>query len=457
MLADVVDLLDRRCAALTRREHVRDFLLHLEPFLEALDREPRLRIHLADMHREAERTHDEFNATDASLLARVKALRERVPRIAELDDGEDEDSREERYCLDAFDEAARQQPPRFLERLLNSGVADTSISEKTLEILRVRMQFGYPKGDPATGTFVKHDESVQALFRELNALLREQRISRRRFSVKRRTSGLFAVASLRAVLRQLNPPEIVDPLSEQALDDELSDIIGNPTVVLAVVHDGTPSRQYVGGEKEIERTVRDLVDRAYEELRARVGAVLSLRSLIFRFKVRAEAYEHEELSAIASDEDLVRKEDKLADRLAAFLFDQGLMPLTRPMIGRLSPDIVAPDLYVEAKQFADRAAALKNIRYGAKQVWDTFNRLRGTPHEVREAYLVVFRRAGPSVVFEAEQVHAGGATLHAILIDVAPNSASGSRQKEKPVTITAADLLPQSPGSAAALEAPAVA
>jgi hypothetical protein len=440
MLDDVVAFLDRRYESLAKREHVRDFLLHLEPFVAALDREPRLRVHLDDMVCDAECAHEQFSEVDRTFVARVKALRAKVPRLP-LDDDAEDGSREERYGLDTFDRTAEAPLPTFFDRLRESGDGDKALSEDLVFRLRCRLNYAYPDRD-ADGEWIAYGDDVRALYNELVDIEADVRHARRRFSVGLRTSGTFALAKLRAALRQLNPPRALDETDEQSLHDYLTRIVADPKALLSLVHDG---RTLVTAEyqQEIDANVRDVVERVYEELRRRIGSTLSLRSLMLRFKVRAESYDHDALCSIAGDDTIARKEDRLADRLAAFLFDQGLTPLTRPMIGRLSPDIVAPDLYVEAKQYDDGSTAKKNICKGANQVWDTFNRLRGTPHEVREAYLVVFRRKGPSVVFEQESVHVAGATLHAILVDVAPNEESGSRQKEKPVTITAADLLPQ--------------
>jgi len=445
MLDDVVAFLDRSYQSLTRREKVEDLLLHLDPFLASLDREPRIRLHLDDMAREAEATQERFNQEDQGLVERLKALRAKVPRLP-IDDDAADGSCEERYGLDSFDRAAEKAPPSLRDRLRNSADADDSASDKLVFRLRCRLDYAYPNVNDQ-GEHIVYGDDVKALYTELAEVKADADHARRRFSVQLRTSGNFALLRLRAAVRQLNPPAVFRASDEQSWLDHLTPIVGDVDLFVSLVHDSGRTARYeddAAAKASIAATVRSLVDRVYEEVRTRIGSALSLRALLQRFKVRAESYDHEALCAIARDRKIKRKEDRLADRLAAFLFDQGLTPLTRPMISRLSPDIIAPDLYIEAKQYGDGASAKKSIRQGANQVWSTFNRLRGTPHEVREAYLVVFRRKGPCVLFEEASVRVAGATLHVMLVDVAPNTESGSRQKEKPVPIAATDLLPAS-------------
>jgi hypothetical protein len=69
------------------------------------------------------------------------------------------------------------------------------------------------------------------------------------------------------------------------------------------------------------------------------------------------------------------------------------------------------------------------------QLHDTVMRLKGTPYEVREAFYVVFREAGPRYVLP-ESVHGEGWTVFPVLIDIAPLSESGSRQAYQPRVIS---------------------
>jgi hypothetical protein len=130
---------------------------------------------------------------------------------------------------------------------------------------------------------------------------------------------------------------------------------------------------------------------------------------------------------------------------AEYLFDQGLNPLFNPQIVSLRPDLfdstLSHALYVEAKQYTDRRMPEMLVKKAAWQVWDTWNEL-DAQHKVVEAFLIVFRRSGPLLVFEGPaRFH--GRTLHPILVDIAPTSSKGSRQKDQPVQIATRDLLPR--------------
>jgi hypothetical protein len=120
------------------------------------------------------------------------------------------------------------------------------------------------------------------------------------------------------------------------------------------------------------------------------------------------------------------------------------------MAGRLQPDLLASapptcptwSFYVEAKQYQGTSKRAYIVN-GVKQLWDTVATFRGTDHELREAFYVVFRvGAGPRYTFPAD-VHAEGVTLYPILIDIAPNDTIGSRQKYAAEQIEADELLPR--------------
>jgi hypothetical protein len=137
-----------------------------------------------------------------------------------------------------------------------------------------------------------------------------------------------------------------------------------------------------------------------------------------------------------------RPEEFLTLAAAEFLFDQGLNPLFNAPIVKLRPDLFDANLphalYVEAKQYDKNPR--RTILRAVWQVWDTWNEL-DSQHQVREAFLLVFRRSGPLVTFD-ESVHLEGKTLYPVLVDIAPTSQKGSKAKEKPIHIGARELLP---------------
>jgi hypothetical protein len=67
-------------------------------------------------------------------------------------------------------------------------------------------------------------------------------------------------------------------------------------------------------------------------------------------------------------------------------------------------------------------------------------RLQGTKYAVREVFYVVFRESGPRYVLPRE-VPGEGFITFPILIDIAPASESGSRQKYAPILIPIDELL----------------
>ena len=98
------------------------------------------------------------------------------------------------------------------------------------------------------------------------------------------------------------------------------------------------------------------------------------------------------------------------------------------------PDSYNFQRYLAAKKTVDDRAL-------NRQVWDTLANLRGSHYEVREAFFLIFRRSGPLYILP-EQVPGEGVTLFPVLVDIAPTSDKGSRQRRKPREITIDELRP---------------
>lgn len=165
------------------------------------------------------------------------------------------------------------------------------------------------------------------------------------------------------------------------------------------------------------------------------------------FKTRCERFDGAALRAAIVNEPRRKPEDILTIALARYLFDQGLNPLFNAEIVKLRPDLFDSTgpfaFYVEAKQYEDKPQKL--VTKAAWQVWDTWNELDGQ-YEVPEAFLLVFRRGGPLVVFDSEFVRSGSRTLYPLVVDIAEPASKGSRAKQGPVHITATDLAPKEDG-----------
>jgi hypothetical protein len=187
--------------------------------------------------------------------------------------------------------------------------------------------------------------------------------------------------------------------------------------------------------------MRSDTKRVYEYVRARIGAERSLLAVFERYRQRCTWYEAERLRALAVSGP-GKPEDRLTDTLAAYLFDHGLNPLTRPLVGRIQPDLLHAgsrfSFYVEAKQY-DRAAPGYLLK-GLNQVWDMLDELRGTHLDVVEAFFVIYRRSGPRYSFAPRLEHRDR-IVHVITIDIAPPDERGSNAPPTQ-TFEAADLLP---------------
>lgn len=188
---------------------------------------------------------------------------------------------------------------------------------------------------------------------------------------------------------------------------------------------------------------------AYQELRARLGLVRSMNSVIDRYRARATLHDAARLRDLAKKKPRAAEAALTAD-LARYLHDEGLNPLTEVWIGRLRADLLDPSspgrLYVEAKQYT-KSDGRDKVLQGHREAWDQIQKLRGTVYEPRDAYLVIFRRSGPLYQLPAE-VRFQGTVLRPRLVDIAEPSETGSRQKHGPSkTIREEDLIPEPEGN----------
>lgn len=178
------------------------------------------------------------------------------------------------------------------------------------------------------------------------------------------------------------------------------------------------------------------------ELIAKLLAGRSQLALIKRYAAQCEAFGADELRSLA-DNSKGTVEQQLTLRFAKYLFDQGLNPILNPTIGGLRPDVVAAlpgaMLYVEAKQYSEKSPQ-SVVRNAYKQVWGTWATL--TQHySIPEAFLLVFRVAGPRVELREVLTHEGR-RLYSVLVDI--SGERGSREKKQPITFDDSELLPRS-------------
>jgi hypothetical protein len=179
----------------------------------------------------------------------------------------------------------------------------------------------------------------------------------------------------------------------------------------------------------------------HEEVRFRLGSQRSRLALVERYAARCEAFDADRLRERCAS-DTGRAERLLTLDLARYLFDAGLTPLLDATMGGLRPDVIDVSrsslFYVEAKQYGDEHPTSR-LRSAYAQTWGTWARLRKT-YNVPEAFLVVFRRAGPWVELPPVIRH-DGLRLYSVVADI--STEAGSRERQSPIVLTEDELRPQ--------------
>ncbi|HVA18943.1 MAG TPA: hypothetical protein VMU55_02070, partial [Solirubrobacteraceae bacterium] len=293
-----------------------------------------------------------------------------------------------------------------------------------------------------------HTGELEAWVVDLHNISEVWQHATRWLQLSMRVSAGLVLLRLQQVPIALNPQPVLRRVGEQhteMLNALLQRGFSIPGMFFHVVHTA-PSQG--DGRPLVEEQVEELragLARLSLELHRRIGTTRSRRALIARFKQRAEWHDATRLRELAGSARAAGgPEERLTGELARFLFDQGLNPLTKPLVGGLEPDLldpsVLPAFYVEAKQYTGSARA--TIRKALAQVLDTVGRLQSDSYPVDEAFCVVFRRSGPRYLLP-EFVDADGYRVYFTLVDIAPAELSGARQKHRPARITEQELLEQ--------------
>lgn len=194
---------------------------------------------------------------------------------------------------------------------------------------------------------------------------------------------------------------------------------------------------------------RAALDRVHTEIACRVGTSLSHRSLVARFKMRCSWYDGPRLRASlltrgdkrTGKPKLIReKEGALVEKLARYLFDNGVWAFLKARIPPHEFDLLAPGahpLLVEGKAYTGYAR--KELVDGIAQLHAYMTRIEGTPLSVREAYYVLFRLDGP--IYELpEAITINRYRIHTHTVDLGEARSSGRRQP-KPIVIPPDQLL----------------
>jgi hypothetical protein len=429
MPGEAEDVLDRQLNFLLAHAQ-EDFYAQLGPYLDALESDPRIDAHLRDLLQEANDVVEKLRRVDTEIAGQLVAVRrEFVRRAPELDDSstpepEDGDNPDHQNTLAYFDRKAAAKRPALDLNVESVRWRGATRSRELLGILKAKLR--------------SDDARWQDLRRKVYDLDSNERYAVKEFMLALRTSPGVALARLFRARSTLNP-------APRAAHQERPDF--EPvTIYFHPAQDALFGSQPLdkNSQRQLEGCVdllRDAAKRSYEDLRRRLGTVQSHRALVARYKLRCESYDRERLGRLADGKS--NPENLLVAELARYLFDAGLTPLLSAQVGGFRPDNFQHTerwtFYLEAKQYASARAARKAVRDGVKQVWDTAAVLKSLG--LREAFLVIFRRAGPLCLLP-DVLRVEGLSVFPVVVDIASPKESGSQQHARPIEFTGPELLP---------------
>lgn len=164
---------------------------------------------------------------------------------------------------------------------------------------------------------------------------------------------------------------------------------------------------------------------------------------MLKYKKKVEWFERELLAERAG-----RDERSLAKHLYAYLLDQGLDFHIEPQSASGEPDLVSPDLVLDAKVFdADR----RGKRYIADGVHQVHTYARDFNQEV--GYLVIYKTCPETIHFSfgkenflVPYVSVGGKTIYLMVVDICDYGASASKRgKLRTIEVTEDFLIQAEP------------
>lgn len=394
----------------------RGFLTHLSPTLELLDRPGPVADILAELRDEERRDTEAFNAAQRAALRSAERWAERLESAAPAARGGFEairaDIRTAGITEQGIGPNATLEPTTPARRCINrldsaacSAVDAGQISADLVDRLRGDM---YP---------LTHAERAHAL--------------------RVQTSAAFALERLESIAAHINPPD-----HEAYNRGQYPRALGVGGIFDRLVFEGEETVDSDVVARLITMTRADL-RRLLLELRRRLDLTRSRLATVRRFSTWASWYGRDELRRVV-DENPGQAEELLTKRLASFLFDHGHTPLSKPLVGRVEPDLLDAStlqpLYVEAKQYADPQQALTKVAQGLRQAADTASLLVGTELSLEEAFVVVFVRGGPRLDVP-EAVRIANLTVHVVVVDVVEWERVGSRRRENPISVTTDELI----------------
>jgi hypothetical protein len=425
-----------------------DFFHELRRCLKVLQAEPRVAALLAELGDEARKLFKERGDQDKQNVARLIELKqELVRRAPEMPDDSDVPLPSEQdvsirwwSTLPAFDamaSGARRSPYAKDDPL-------APVLHKILAAKFHALQFP-PSTDSAPRAPLRQD--LDDLGDRLLHLSQDMGHADRIFQGEWMTSPGAALLLLTATLDDLNP-------APQHLSGREAMLAVVSRFVKEFQTGAGEFREQVYGKPSpnldaVATRFLPLVERLYQGLLLKVGTRRSAIALLRRFKTRCQTHDRKRMQELGADPNVI--EPRLTSELALWLFDQGLNPLTEVPIAGLRLDLLdaskdpSASLYVEAKQYKDGDPIRQRIQRGMYQVYTSVGRLRGDQIDVTEAFLVIFRRSG-ALVHLPDEVPASDYVVFPIVIDIAPEELTGSRERAQPIEMTVEELRPAAVG-----------
>ncbi|WNG17930.1 hypothetical protein [Cystobacter fuscus] len=460
MLEDLVELLERQWNFLLTQEGTA-FHRQLRRFVRLVQEEPRLAALINDMRREGDELVSQHLRHDQDLTQRLVALKkEFIKQVPEEDDSA------MAFPASGWSTLAYEASLANFDTIANSSrsrsiwvdtATDNTKSQKLLGILTGKFnKLEYTESQsqqPATRT-IEQLSRIDELRHQLLYFQQQHQYAHRNFVDQKLTSpGLLFNGVLR-LLRDFNREPAPLPADKQERDAQVLAQVneylneglmtpGKHHLEEALYEDRALSKDEREAVEHSTRALKLHMTRVYKDLRLRIGTRQSLLGLVSRFQHRCQWHDRTRLYNLAKGAKR-RAEEVLTAELALWLFDQGLSPVSKPMMAGLQPDLTDPsfrfNLYVEAKQY--NVGAKQYLIDGFHQLWDTVSGLKGTPYEVKEAFYVVFRRGGPRYILPDQPLPGEGWTAHLRLIDIAPTEERGSQGAKKPIVISEGELMP---------------
>lgn len=436
MIEDLVDVLDRSWTTL-EREIGPQFALSCFPFHHQLARDARTAGLLADLRREESASRKQLR--DAMDIARTDMgpiVDELAATNAEAFEPPPDEDHEYDASLDAV--RARLRPPKIAEEDDVWGIGRETNDDDNMG------------GAVAIVRHVAERAKRTDLVERVDGVVRLREHARRSRRTFFRTSAASALIRWERDLGDLHPPAVIEEWKVDIGRFGRTRSAGLGGIYEQLFGDIHGRQNSAVEERAVEAKLDEMrrdVRRVYEEIRRRIGTERSLLAVFERYRQRCQWYDAERLQALA-ESGRGKAEDRLTETLAAYLFDHGLNPLTRPLAGQIQPDVLGSDerfsFYVEAKQHDDSANSY--LLKGMQQVWDMLDQIRGTRFDVAEAFYVIYRRGGPRYSFPARVQH-NERVVHILVIDIAPTAQRGSNAPST-ITFNLQQVMPQAAAGA---------